>query len=280
MWAQLKQTQGVAIQQLQGALKQKRIAHAYLFSGPGEKLKREAALLFAQALNCTYREEEKKPCGACTSCLQISRGVHPEVQVIAPEGANLKIQQVRELQKRVFQLHAVGHYGVFILETAEKLTLEAANCLLKILEEPPPQTIFILLAERVSALPATVISRCQEIRFLETRVSFSSFFPYLARLKKNGAGEVLKMAEELEQETNLEVLLGAFAAWYRDLLVWKLTKREDLLFYPEGKAALELGETGAAKACAAINKAVQALRQHANPRLTLEALLFQLLRLT
>ena len=157
--------QSRAVRLLQRGLTTGRIAHAYLFTGPEGIGKRTAALALAQALNCQRGDGLDDGCGACQSCRKIARGLHPDVQVIEPAGATLKIEQVRALEADA----ALGPYEakrkVFILDSAEKMTEQAANALLKTLEEPPGRTVFVLLTTTPSALPSTIVSRCQTVIF-------------------------------------------------------------------------------------------------------------------
>ena len=151
-----------AVELLQRSLDTDRVAHAYLFSGPPQIGKTRLALDLAQALNC---EQPELPCGHCPSCLKIERGTHPDVRLIEGEGAggSIKIAQVRQLQREVVLSPFEGRYRVFVLHRTDLATLEAANSLLKTLEEPPAQVVMILTAVRVEQLPSTVISRCQRL---------------------------------------------------------------------------------------------------------------------
>jgi DNA polymerase-3 subunit delta' len=134
------------------------INHAYLFSGPPGSGKKTLALLFAQSLNCSG--EEEPPCGKCLSCRKISGGHHPDLYIVKPQGASLKIEQLREIKEQLYYFPREGRKKVCLLQDAELLTLPAANSLLKILEEPPGELVFILLSARPWALPGTVLSRC------------------------------------------------------------------------------------------------------------------------
>jgi DNA polymerase-3 subunit delta' len=147
---------------LHSSLSAGRVAHAYLLSGPPQIGKRTLALALAQALNCA---EPDAPCGRCPSCLKIARGVHPDVRLIAGEGGggNIRIEQMRALQHEAVLAPYEGRYRVFIVRQMEQATLEAANSLLKTLEEPPAQVILVLTAVHSESLPRTIVSRCQHL---------------------------------------------------------------------------------------------------------------------
>ncbi len=151
-----------AVALLRSSLSAGRVAHAYLLSGPPQIGKRTLALALAQALNCAQPDA---PCGRCPSCLKIARGVHPDVRLIVGEGAggNIKIEQVRALQHEAVLAPYEGRYRVFVIRQMEQATLEAANSLLKTLEEPPAQVILVLTAIHSESLPPTIVSRCQHL---------------------------------------------------------------------------------------------------------------------
>ncbi|MHB1126080.1 MAG: DNA polymerase III subunit delta' [Bacillota bacterium] len=157
--------QELAIRQLRNALNRDQVAHAYLFTGPEGVGKQTTAMVFARYLNCLQTSEDGEPCGACHQCKKISQGNHPDVKILSPEGSSIKIHQVRTMQAALGYRHYEGRYKVVVILDAEKMTLEAANCILKILEEPPQATIFLLLTSRDDGILPTIVSRCQRVRF-------------------------------------------------------------------------------------------------------------------
>ena len=168
MWQVVGQDRAVSL--LKRSLERQVVAHAYLFVGPAHVGKMTLALNLAQALNC---EAAEPPCVECLSCQKIASAKHADVQVIglttdgnsteAKPRAEISIDQIRQMQHSASLPPFEGKYKVFIINGAEQLSNEAANCLLKTLEEPVGKVIFILLATNDQFLPATVISRCQRL---------------------------------------------------------------------------------------------------------------------
>ncbi len=155
---------------LQAALAHDRLAHAYLFHGESGIGKRLIAIRFAQAVHCeTVADAAPDACGACRSCRQIEARTHPDFLVIEPdaEQANpqIKIEQIRDIEQQVIYRPLIGNRKICVIDDADRLTIGAANALLKTLEEPPAHSLFILVTSRPFALPATIRSRCQSLRF-------------------------------------------------------------------------------------------------------------------
>ncbi len=145
------------------AVKDQRLPPAYLFVGPAGVGKRTTAVALAKMLNCSAQGAEA--CDQCTVCRRIDRHLHPDIHLVEPQGQVMKIDQVRQLRE-VLTLQAFeARKKVAILDDAGKLTTEASNALLKILEEPPLETLFVLICQHLGSLPATVISRAQVLRF-------------------------------------------------------------------------------------------------------------------
>lgn len=155
---------------LSNGIGEERVSHAYLFTGPPQVGKSTLALNLAQALNC---EDTERPCGICTSCRKISEGVHPDVPVIdltyqaalrgepLAEQRELRIDTIRRVEADISLKPFEGRRKVFIIPDAQTMNPEAANCLLKTLEEPPPHAVLVLTATDARLLLPTIVSRCQ-----------------------------------------------------------------------------------------------------------------------
>jgi DNA polymerase-3 subunit delta' len=155
--------QEMVVQLLKQSLKQNKIAHAYLFCGPEGVGKGKTALAFARTLLCERNQTE--PCGLCRSCLQSALDSHPDLIFLRPEGGSLKIEQVRRWQQSQSYRPYWGTRKVSIIENSDKMTTEAANSILKTVEEPGPGTVLILLAHQAQGVLPTIVSRCQVVNF-------------------------------------------------------------------------------------------------------------------
>lgn len=141
-------------------------AHAYLFVGPEKIGKKMAVENFTKSLLCA--DKNNRPCGKCNNCRQIEKGVHPDFFYLnrAKDKKNISIEQARELQGKLSLGSFSNSYKIAVIDGADSLSIEAANSLLKTLEEPTRKTILILIAQRTDALPETIFSRCQVLKFL------------------------------------------------------------------------------------------------------------------
>jgi len=156
--------QSNALRFLKASLLSGRAAHSYIFAGPAGVGKMSAAMWFAMGLMCET-PQEGVACGLCSSCRRFSKGNYPYLKVISPEKNTIKISQVREIRDFLKYKVEESVHRFIIIDEAETMTPEAANSLLKILEEPPMRTTFILLADNLTRLFPTIISRCQVINF-------------------------------------------------------------------------------------------------------------------
>lgn len=181
------------ISYLQHNINEDKVSHAYLFVGPDHVGKNTVVEYFANSLVCENLTTkcEPIPCEKCACCRQIKNKIHPDVFWLKREvnektgnfKKNISIEQIRELQNRL-NLHSfLNAYKIAVVSGAESLSQEAANSLLKMLEEPSPKTVIILIANNINFLPKTIASRCQLVRF--NSVSDKEISDYLVGQKVN-----------------------------------------------------------------------------------------------
>src|SRR4030042_1563823 len=153
-----------AVQLLKQAITREKMPHAYLFVGVPGVGRTTTALALAQALNCEAPENHEG-CGRCKPCRQLLGGNFPDVELVEPDGQSIKIEQVRELERRFAYKPVAGRYRVTVVRPAEAMTEEASNAVLKTLEEPPAGNVLILNGTEPSNLLPTIVSRCQKVVF-------------------------------------------------------------------------------------------------------------------
>ncbi len=159
------QGQDLVVQFLKNSIKNNYLSHAYLFIGPKGVGKETTALAFAQGLNCLEYDYLGDSCNKWISCRKFLGGNQPDINIIKPSGLSIKIDQIRELKNKAFYKSYESKYKVIIIDDAHLLTDQASNSLLKILEEPPQNTIFILVTPEPQQLLETINSRCQQVNF-------------------------------------------------------------------------------------------------------------------
>lgn len=174
--------QAPVVTALRNAISESRIAQAYLFAGIRGVGKTTAARVFAKALNCERRGEQTDsgprtdPCNECSTCAQIGKG--SDLDVIEIDAATYsKVEQIRELTESLQYGPARDKYKVVVLDEIHRLSRQAFDALLKIVEEPPAHLVFIFATTEVETVPATILSRCQEFHF--RRVPAAELTPYL-----------------------------------------------------------------------------------------------------
>lgn len=148
---------------LKKAVWEEKIAHLLLFHGSGAEERHKAVLELTLMLNC--KENTKTPCKACPACRKILSGNFPDIHFVQPAKTSIGIEQVLALQEKIYRKTYESKYRVCLIQEADKLTLAAANALLKIAEEPPANTIIILSASNVQGIISTLQSRAQSVYF-------------------------------------------------------------------------------------------------------------------
>jgi DNA polymerase-3 subunit delta' len=204
---------------LKKALTSGRLAHAYLFVGPDGVGKATTARRFVKVLQC--RGADGRACDACEACLKVAHGNHPDVVAIEAQGAQIRIDQIRAVQRQLIHRPLEGRWRTIVIDGAHDLTAQAANALLKTLEEPPADNILILIARSTSALLPTVVSRCQVLffspltvqeisRFLQQRQGWSELEADRVAIRAQGSIRAALAMEEKPGGSTQDAELLAF----------------------------------------------------------------------
>lgn len=267
------------IQTLQHAFTNKRIAHAYLFSGVKGIGKYKTAWAFARMLQCTCAAGGHEQ--RCQACRLTDEQEHPDIATIVPQGAGIRIEQIREIRKLIQYHPRIGNRKIFIIDGVDRLTDEAANSLLKILEEPPDYVLFILLTDNVHRVLPTILSRCQHLSFQpvaeEDIIEYltvhdctreqaaviaavsggipgrallwsenghqmrDQVFDCLEALKEAASGRIWDVVATLDQEKEAALITFELISFVlRDCMVWKATGKTELLLYKDCAGRIEL----------------------------------------
>lgn len=208
-WEKVKGHESI-VTAFQNVVARKRLAHSYLLIGPDGIGKKLFAVEFARAYFCEQRQVSSalQACHQCSSCQLISAGTHPDLFIVnRPEDKNeMPIDVIRDLCRNLSLKSARGHGKIAIIDDADDLNAESANCFLKTLEEPPPGSVFFLIGtDRNRQLP-TILSRCQIVRFaplpkevllellMKQGVDDQKFANQLVRLANGSLGQAMALA--------------------------------------------------------------------------------------
>lgn len=189
---------------LKRAVADNRIAQGLIFAGPSGVGKRQFAFALAQAVNC-LRPVNGDACGECIPCRKVEAREHTDIETYAPDGAFIKIEQMRAMAEKAQYRPYEGRRRVFIIDEAARMNQNSANSILKVLEEPPETTLLILITAKPYALLTTIRSRCQILSFAPlTPVELEAYLRanykrpdeetrLLARLARGSIGRALEI---------------------------------------------------------------------------------------
>lgn len=276
---------------LEKAARQNRLAHLLLFHGGSALHQREVALRLAQILNCN-QPTPQGPCQSCSACRKILSGNHPDVLWLKPLKTTIGIDQVLAWQQKVYLKHYEGNYKVSVIEHADAVTLPAANALLKVIEEPPEQTVIILSAENAEGILPTIQSRAQLIYF--PNLSEETWLTGLGEVDQQEAVRAFRLSGQNQNLATdiLEHGVPMLQEWLekfrtaveeKDFLklfsLFPIDKNQAVLYLQVMAVQTQEGiQKGTIRPfeLLAIGKAIDVLRQQVNPRLVIEVLALEL----
>lgn len=200
---------------LQESIKRNKTSHSYLFVGIEGIGKKIVAKEFAKKLLCL---EENKQESNCKSCIEFDSNNHPDFLLLEPEGNVIKIEQIRQLQKRIQEKPIISHKKVYIINDADKMTKEAQNCLLKTLEEPPEFSTIILIGTNENAFLSTIKSRCMILHFqkiedekikqyLNNQLEKTNITENMLKMFQGSIGKAIKLKDKQELYNKIENII-------------------------------------------------------------------------
>lgn len=192
---------------LQNTVQLNKISHSYMFIGQAGIGKTLFAKEFAKMILC--QDNNSKPCNKCKSCIELENNNNPDFTIIEPEDNKIKIEQIRNLQSKVLEKPIISNRKVYIIKEADTMTQEAANCLLKTLEEPPEYITIILIGANESMFLNTIRSRCTKIlfskiddnilkKFLEENYGFKNITTNMLKVFDGSIAKAISINEKLE----------------------------------------------------------------------------------
>ena len=214
---------------LKNSINENNILHSYMFVGTEGIGKAMFAKTFANMLFCV--SDEEKPCGNCKPCIEFLGNNNPDfMQIDAEDGKSIKIEQIRQLQEKVIEKPINSGKKVYIINNSELMTIEAQNCLLKTLEEPPEYVVIILIVSNENKLLTTIKSRCTKIYF--ESLSNEKIENYIVQRQKekvlnknmlelcNGSiGKAITIQEKIEEYEQVEKIILNIPSIFIDFFV-------------------------------------------------------------
>lgn len=202
---------------LEENIKRNHITHSYLMVGIQGIGKKMIAKEYAKAILCL---NENKPCNNCKSCIEFNTDNNPDFLCVEPEGNNIKIEQVRKLQKQIQAKPVVSTRKVYIIDDADLMTKEAQNCLLKTLEEPPEFASIILIGTNENSFLTTIKSRCMILHFnrledvevkkyLEQNYDEKNITQGMLDIASGSIGRAINLKDKQEQYEKIEQLINS-----------------------------------------------------------------------
>jgi len=250
-WEQLEEIQPIVLKMFKNSMLKDRLAHAYLFEGIKGTGKREAGILLAKTFYCHSPINGYIPCEVCTNCKRINSGNHPDIHLVEPDGLSIKKAQIHALQAEFSKTGVESNKKLYMIIHADRMTVNAANSLLKFLEEPNPGTIAILITEQAQQILPTILSRCQTISFKSlSPVKIIELFklngvePHLAPILAQLTNNVEEAVEYSQNEWFVQaqkIVLKLYEVLKKTSLEAMLTLQEEWFIHFKEKEQFDLG---------------------------------------
>ena len=220
---------------LNRALKNNKVLHSYMFVGEQGIGKRLIANQFAKMILC--EEFNDVECDKCKSCVEFNGGNNPDYTFIEPDGRAIKIEQIREMQTKVYEKPVNSNKKVYVINDADLMTKEAQNCLLKTLEEPPVYIVIILIVSNENKVLTTIKSRCMKMyfekinddeikKYLIEECNIQNVSSNILRLCDGSIGKCMVIKERLDDYMELESIFGGIS----NVSITKLVNSSELLY--------------------------------------------------
>ena len=200
---------------LKTSIEQKKVSHSYLFIGIEGIGKKIIAKEFAKEMLCL---SEKNCANTCKSCIEFESQNHPDFEIIEPDGNSIKIDQIREMQRKIQEKPIISDKKIYIINDSQKMTKEAQNCLLKTLEEPPEFAIIILIGSNESLFLDTIKSRCIILhfepidnnslkKFIEDNYDIKNIDAETLKIFQGSIGKAIDLKDKISEYSQIEKML-------------------------------------------------------------------------